>query len=55
MKRAGQFQNDELFSGKVYVSPYLSKDYMKELITTLRAKPGFSVQCNKPESWFLNN
>jgi radical SAM superfamily enzyme YgiQ (UPF0313 family) len=37
----------ELFSGANYVSPGLPKDYMVELIESLRKKEGYTVQVNK--------
>lgn len=55
MKKKKQFQNNDLFSGVVYISPDLSKNYLEELVTDLRAKPGYSVQCNNPISWEWNN
>jgi radical SAM superfamily enzyme YgiQ (UPF0313 family) len=55
MKKTGQLQSNDLFSGVVYISPNLSKNFLEELITTLRAKPEYSVQCNKPMSWVWNS
>jgi len=55
VRRAGFLRNDqELFSGAVYVSPDLPKHYLEELLAALRAKPGYQVQFNKPsEKWSL--
>ena len=48
-RRVGQFHDDgELFEGVNYVSPELPEAYMVDLIETLRRKPGYSVQVNKP-------
>ena len=48
-RREGQFtQDNELFSGVNYMSPQLPRDYMVELIATLQAKQGYTVQVNKP-------
>jgi radical SAM superfamily enzyme YgiQ (UPF0313 family) len=54
-RQAGLLQDDkELFSGAVYLSPGLPKPYLEELLVTLRAKPGYKVQFNKPsEQWML--
>ena len=50
-RREGQFKDDrELFEGAHYMSPALSKDYMIELIKTLKAKKGYTVQVNKPHA-----
>jgi radical SAM superfamily enzyme len=47
-RRSGQFQTDrELFQGVNYISPQLPKEYMIELIHTLQARQGYSVQVNK--------
>ena len=44
----GQFgDNRELFSGATYVSPRLPKDYMIELVNSLRKKENYTVQVNK--------
>lgn len=53
--RAGFLRNDdELFSGAIYLSPDLPKHYLEELLATLRARPGYQVQFNKPsETWTL--
>jgi len=48
--------NDEgqLFRGAVYYSPGLPPAYLAELPQALRARPGYSVQFNKPhEDWTL--
>jgi radical SAM superfamily enzyme YgiQ (UPF0313 family) len=48
-RRAGILKHDrELFSGTVYLSPGLPRSYLGELVEVLRAKPGYSVQFNKP-------
>ncbi len=47
-RRSGQFTADrELFEGVNYISPELPKEYMIELIDTLQARKGYSVQVNK--------
>jgi len=44
----GQLDDDKaLFSGANYVSPQLSKDYMVELVQTLKMKENHDVQVNK--------
>jgi radical SAM superfamily enzyme YgiQ (UPF0313 family) len=54
-RRAGVFRDDkELFNGAVYLSPGLPRSYLQELPERLRARPGWSVQFNKPnEAWTL--
>lgn len=54
-RQSGYLQDDQqLFSGAVYRSSHLSKSYLEELLTTLRARPGYQVQFNKPsEQWTL--
>jgi radical SAM superfamily enzyme YgiQ (UPF0313 family) len=54
-RSSGFLKNDgELFSGAIYLSPELPKSYLRELPETLRAKPGYFVQFNKPsEAWIL--
>jgi radical SAM superfamily enzyme YgiQ (UPF0313 family) len=48
-RQAGQLKNDcELFNGVNYLSPDLSREYMIQLIDTLRSKKGYAVQVNKP-------
>ncbi len=48
-RQEGQFRDDrELFEGVNYMSPELPKDYMIELIETLKAKKGYTVQVNQP-------
>jgi hypothetical protein len=55
-QRAGQFHEDrELFQGANYMSPQLPKDFMIELIETLKTKKGYSVQVNKPYAEYQNN
>ena len=47
--RSGQIRDDkELFEGVNYMSPELPKEYMVELIRTLKTKAGYTVQANKP-------
>lgn len=36
-----------LFDGTVYLPPAISKDYLEDLVSTLRAKPGYTVQVNQ--------
>ncbi len=44
----GQLVNEgQLFSGAKYVTPQLSKRCMRELVETLWAKEGYTVQVNK--------
>jgi len=44
----GQLDDDkELFSGATYMSPRLPKDYMLELVESLRVKENYTVQVNK--------
>jgi radical SAM superfamily enzyme YgiQ (UPF0313 family) len=54
-RRDGLLKDDkELFNGYVYISPDLPRSYLRELPDALRARPGYSVQFNKPsESWNL--
>jgi radical SAM superfamily enzyme YgiQ (UPF0313 family) len=54
-RRAGQLKSDadekhpsELFDGAYYISPELPRDYMVELIGSLRAREDCTVQVNKP-------
>jgi hypothetical protein len=48
-RRSGQFRDDkELFAGVNYMSPQLPKAFMLETIQTLKARPGYAVQVNKP-------
>lgn len=48
-RKAGQLKDDkELFEGVNYMSPELPKEYMVELIESLRAKENYTVQVNKP-------
>ena len=55
-RRTGYLKDDkELFTGAVYLSPDLPGSYLHELLEMLRARPGYSVQFNKPsEEWTLN-
>jgi radical SAM superfamily enzyme YgiQ (UPF0313 family) len=47
--RSGQIKDDrEFFEGACYISPGLPKDYMLELIGSLRSKKEYTVQVNKP-------
>jgi radical SAM superfamily enzyme YgiQ (UPF0313 family) len=54
-RQTGVLKDDnELFSGAVYLSPTLPKSYLRELPAMLRSKGNYSVQFNKPnESWML--
>jgi radical SAM superfamily enzyme YgiQ (UPF0313 family) len=54
-RRTGMLKDDkELFNGSVYLSPDLPRSYLRELPDALRARPGYSVQFNKPsETWIL--
>lgn len=53
-RRAGQLQDDrQLFVGANYLSPELPKEYMVQLIETLKSKKGYSVQVNKPYAEYL--
>lgn len=54
-RRDGQLENDrELFEGARYMSPELSKGYMRELIESLRAREDCTVQVNKPYAEYKN-
>ena len=53
MRSKGALTDQDLFSGKVYLSPALSISYLEDLLVELRAKPGFQVQVNKPASLFI--
>jgi radical SAM superfamily enzyme YgiQ (UPF0313 family) len=54
-RQSGYLKDDkQLFNGAVYISPDLPTSYLQELPHMLRAKPGYSVQFNKPTaSWML--
>jgi pyruvate-formate lyase-activating enzyme len=48
-RKDGQLENDkELFEGACYMSPELPRNYMIELIESLRARENCTVQVNKP-------
>jgi len=48
-RQAGQLTDDRrLFEGVNYLSPELPRNYMEELIGSLRTKSGLSVQVNQP-------
>jgi len=48
-RRAGQLTHEkELFDGAYYVSPELPRNYMIELIGSLRAREDCTVQVNRP-------
>jgi radical SAM superfamily enzyme YgiQ (UPF0313 family) len=50
-RRDGQLGDDrELFDGAYYISPELPESYMIDLIGSLQAREGCSVQVNKPYS-----
>jgi radical SAM superfamily enzyme YgiQ (UPF0313 family) len=55
MRQEGRLLDEgELFSGAVYFSPKLPRAYLGELVQALRARPGYTVQVNKPsEEWAL--
>ena len=44
----------DLFTGAVYLSPALSKPYLDDLLSRLRAHPGYQVQVNQGESAWVN-
>ena len=47
-RQAGLIKDDQqLFNGTVYLSPELPRDYLKELVASLRARKGYEVQFNK--------
>jgi radical SAM superfamily enzyme YgiQ (UPF0313 family) len=54
-RRTGYLKDDnELFTGAIYLSPGLPRSYLQELPEALRARRGYSVQFNKAsESWTL--
>jgi radical SAM superfamily enzyme YgiQ (UPF0313 family) len=54
-RRAGTIADDaQLFEGAVYLSPELPRSYLAELPQRLRARPGYTVQFNKPYAdWTL--
>jgi hypothetical protein len=54
-RQAGFLRDDnQLFSGAVYLSPDLPRPYLEELAAALRARQGYSVQFNKPsQDWTL--
>ncbi len=54
MRSQGTLLDQDLFSGKVYLSPGLSRSYLEDLLTELRSRPGFQVQVNKPFSLFTS-
>jgi radical SAM superfamily enzyme YgiQ (UPF0313 family) len=48
LRKAGRLKDDlDLFTGAVYLSPALSKPYLGELLSKLRAHPGYQVQVNQ--------
>lgn len=48
-RQTGYLRNEQaLFTGTVYLSPGLTTPYLQELVASLRAKPGYNVQVNKP-------
>lgn len=52
-RRDGQLaDSDALFDGINYLSPRLERPYMEDLISSLRARAGFSVQVNQPYPGF---
>jgi radical SAM superfamily enzyme YgiQ (UPF0313 family) len=54
-RRTGKLKDDqELFSGSVYLSPGLPKSYLHDLPEMLHTRQNYSVQFNKPsEQWEL--
>jgi hypothetical protein len=49
-RRAGALADGQsLFDGPVYLSPDLSPDYLEDLASDLRAKPGYTVQVNRSD------
>ncbi len=49
-RQTGYLKEDTpLFSGPVYLSPQLPLDYVVDLVHTLRARPGYSVQVNRAD------
>ncbi len=54
-RRTGYLRDEgDLFRGAVYLSPELPRSYLRELPEMLRARPGFTVQFNKPsKGWDL--
>ena len=54
-RKDGQLEDDKgLFEGACYMSPELSRDYMTELIESLRAREDCTVQVNKPYAEYKN-
>ena len=52
LRHAGYLEGVDLFSGKVYLPPVLTRSYIEDLLTELKARPGFQVQVNKSTSLF---
>jgi radical SAM superfamily enzyme YgiQ (UPF0313 family) len=49
LQNAGKLNDQQdLFSGEVYLSSALSKTYLEELLADLHSKPGYQVQVNQP-------
>jgi hypothetical protein len=52
-RQSGQLQDDrDLFAGATYLSPGLPKNFMLDLIESLRHKKGINLQVNKPYAEF---
>jgi radical SAM superfamily enzyme YgiQ (UPF0313 family) len=52
LRQAGLLEGVDLFSGKVYLPPVLTRSYFEDLLIELRARPGYQVQVNKSTSLF---
>jgi hypothetical protein len=52
LRKAGMLEGVDLFSGRVYLPPVLTRSYMEDLLKELKARPGFQVQVNKSPSLF---
>jgi hypothetical protein len=55
LRRKGMLNEADLFSGKVYLSPVLSRSYIEELCVELRSRLGFEVQVNNPAGLFMSS
>jgi hypothetical protein len=52
LRQAGYLEGVDLFSGKIYLPPVLTRSYIEDLLTELKSRPGFQVQVNKSTSLF---
>jgi hypothetical protein len=53
-RRTGYLRDDnELFSGTVYLSPGLPRSYLQELPEALHLRGGYAVQFNHPEDFSM--